>query len=149
MTLTPADARSVAFPTASRLRRGYDADEVDAFLERIAVRLETGAGVSSNDVYHVSFPRSGIGGRGYVEADVDAFLEQAHAELARLEDAWGHRGGPTPGDTDGDPTPSADSTDTHTDLLTQPARLPADGGAVAEIAVDDDAAGGRSQPAVR
>jgi DivIVA domain-containing protein len=90
MTITPASVRATTFAAASRLRRGYDADQVDAFVERIAVRLEQGEGLSSNDVYRADFGRSGIGGRGYAEADVDRFLELVHVELSRLEDAWGH-----------------------------------------------------------
>ena len=129
MTLTAADVRATAFPAASRLRRGYDADEVDAFVERIAVRLETGEGLTSNDVYHVPFGKAGIGGRGYPEADVDAFLDRVHAELVGLEDAWG---GATAGGPEADDSAS-DATDD----------LPADGEAMAEIAVTDpaDAAG--------
>lgn len=90
MTLTPADVRATDFPAASRLRRGYAADEVDGFLERIAVRLETGDGLTSNDVYHVPLAKARIGERGYVESDVDAFLDRVHGELSALEESWSH-----------------------------------------------------------
>ncbi len=137
MTLTAADVRATTFPAASRLRRGYDADEVDAFVERIASRLETGEGLTSNDVYHVPFGKAGIGGRGYTEADVDAFLERVHAELVRLEDAWGGASASAPetdGTPDGDP---GDAPDDDTDDISDD--LPADGEAMAEIAVADPA----------
>lgn len=139
MTLTPADVRSTDFPAASRLRRGYDADEVDAFIESIAVRLETDAGLSSNDVYHVSFSKNRIGSRGYSESDVDSFLERVQAELSGLEESWTHANA-----ADG---PPADEP------------IPADGEAVDEISVDDapgefptpdhSSTGGSPDPAVR
>jgi DivIVA domain-containing protein len=145
MTLTAADVRSTDFPASSRLRRGYDADAVDAFLERIAVRLETGEGLSSNDVYHVPFAKAGLGGRGYSSAEVDAFLERVHVELARLEDGWGHENVPPqaarttldePDVADGDGAAGAGSGQ---------AALPADGEALAEVATahtDADLSGG-------
>lgn len=111
MTLTAADVRSTVFPASSRLRRGYDADAVDAFVERIAVRLETGDGLSSNDVYHVPLGRAGLGGRGYSDAEVDAFLERVHSELARLEDGWGHER-VTPDADESEPDAEVDATDT-------------------------------------
>ncbi len=112
MTMTPDEVRATTFDTVSRYRRGYDADEVDAFVESVASRLTTRQGLTSNDVYHVSFTRSRIGGRGYAEGGVDAFLDRIHAELALREESWGH-----PAAT-GEPVP-----------------LPADGEAMAEIGV--------------
>lgn len=93
-----AEVRDTEFPLAARFRRGYVATEVDAFMERIATRLETGRGVTSNDVYHVAFARAALAERGYAEQGVDAFLDRIHAELLRLEDAWGHRQSTAPDD---------------------------------------------------
>lgn len=99
MTITPASVRATTFAASSRLRRGYDADQVDAFVERIAQRLESGEGLTSNDVYRAPLGRAGIGGRGYAEADVDRFLEAVHVALLRLEDAWGHENAVAAGGT--------------------------------------------------
>lgn len=109
MTLTPADVRSTDFPAASKLRRGYSADAVDAFVERIAVRLETGVGLTSNDVYHVPLAKARIGERGYTESDVDAFLERVHGALSELEESWSHasdRGPEAPVEPTDDPAPT-------------------------------------------
>lgn len=136
MTLTAADVRATDFPAASRLRRGYDADAVDAFVERIARRLETGEGLSSNDVYHAPFAKAGIGGRGYSSTEVDAFLERVHVELLRIEDAWGHV---TLAD-DRESGHDRDAPDVGDEL--DSSDLPADGEALAEIAIapPDDSA---------
>jgi DivIVA domain-containing protein len=157
MTLTAADVRSTTFPAASRIRRGYDADEVDAFVERIAVRLESGAGLTSNEVYRLEPGKARVGGRGYAEADVDAFLSTVHLELVRLEDAWGHESAVAANGADGEratPADDAAPADVHgadeVDSKTADradgddgtdeapvAQLPADGEALAEIAVED------------
>jgi len=90
MTMTPAEVRDHQFARASRFTRGYDSREVDAFVESVAQRLESGAGISSNDVYHQTFSKPPLADRGYAENGVNAFLDQVHAELVLLEDAWGH-----------------------------------------------------------
>lgn len=111
MTLTAAEVRSTTFPATSLLRRGYDAGEVDTLLERIAVRLETGDGLNSNDVYHAVLGRSRRGGRGYPEVEVDAFLDRVHAQLSRLEESWTHARATTD-PAQPDPDADADAEDT-------------------------------------
>lgn len=132
MTMTPADVRAVAFAPAPRFRRGYDMSAVDAFLDAIALRLETGEGVTSNDVYHVTFAPSGIGNRGYAESDVDRFLTEVHTELLRLEDSWGHERSADPAVTD----------PAEVDRV----ELPADGEALAEAAAVDEPGDGSTDP---
>lgn len=112
MTITAEEVRATSFKRASRFTRGYDTREVDEFVESIAERLETGSGVSSNDVYRITFTKPPMASRGYAEDSVDEFLERAHAELLRLEDAWG--GSAQPGaapevDPEVDPAAGGDS----------------------------------------
>jgi DivIVA domain-containing protein len=80
--LTPEDVRNVAFSKPPIGKRGYNEDEVDAFLDRIeeALRDLTGNALTAEDVRNVAFSKPPIGKRGYNEDEVDAFLD-------RLEEA--------------------------------------------------------------
>ena len=79
MSLTSADVRAATFP-AKLWSRTYRRDEVDAFLEQVCERLDTGRGLTSADVDNVAF-RRGRWGRGYDEDAVDAFLDRLSAQL--------------------------------------------------------------------
>lgn len=88
MPVTAAEVREIRFNQAGLLVRGYNAREVDAFLDRIANTLDGNDSVTSADVHRIAFGRAYIGGRGYDEAEVDAFLRLVESTLAqRVHDA--------------------------------------------------------------
>ena len=76
MPLTPADVHNVAFSKPPIGKRGYNEDEVDAFLDRIVATLRgtTQYPVTAKDVREVQFSTV-MFKPGYLIADVDAFLE--------------------------------------------------------------------------
>jgi DivIVA domain-containing protein len=103
---TPADVRSKQFST-TRLRPGYDAQKVDAFIHRIEDQLDLliqdNEGLRANldsalregdipqqarrlspaDVRNMQFSTSGFRS-GYDAQEVDAFLDEVEAEIGRL-----------------------------------------------------------------
>jgi len=87
MTITAAEVRETRFSSPPRSRRGYDSEEVDKFVELIATRLDTGEGLSSNDVYRAQFRKAPLlMSRGYDPEEVDTFLERILTELQRQEE---------------------------------------------------------------
>jgi DivIVA domain-containing protein len=90
LVVTPEAVHNVAFSKAGRGERGYDEDEVDAFLERVKAALRDPAatgGVTPSDFDNVAFSKPPIGKRGYHEEEVDAFLDLVKTELTpRLPD---------------------------------------------------------------
>ena len=88
MTITAAEVRETRFSSPPRSRRGYNSEEVDRFVEQIAVRLDTGDGLTSNDVYRAQFGKAPLFmSRGYDPEEVDTFLERILAELQRQEES--------------------------------------------------------------
>ena len=84
--LTAEQVHNVAFSKPPLFKRGYDEDEVDAFLERVEAVLRDPTaigGVSSADLHNVAFSRPSAGRRGYNEAEVDAFIDLVKVELTR------------------------------------------------------------------
>jgi DivIVA domain-containing protein len=81
--LTPEDVRSVAFAKPALGKRGYNEDEVDAFLDLVeaAVRDPTGRILTPEQVRNVAFAKPARGKRGYNEDEVDAFLDLIEAQL--------------------------------------------------------------------
>lgn len=76
MTLTPQDVRNVAFDKPPIGRRGYVAEQVDAFLDLVEDALAGHRPLSPLDVQSVAFDRGGaLTNRGYDEDQVDAFLD--------------------------------------------------------------------------
>jgi DivIVA domain-containing protein len=75
--LTSDDVRKVAFSNPPIGKRGYNEDEVDAFLDLVEAALQdtTGRKLTPEDVRNVAFSKPPIGRRGYNEDEVDAFLE--------------------------------------------------------------------------
>ena len=66
------------FPRSGFLRRGYDLDDVDDFVDRVLVALDGGAALTVDDVRGVVFrPRRG----GYREAAVDDALDHVVEHL--------------------------------------------------------------------
>ena len=103
MPLTPDDVHNVAFSKPPIGQRGYNEDQVDAFLERVeaALRNPTGSAVTAEEVRGMAFSKPPSGRRGYNEDEVDAFLDLVAAQLTcrggaaspRLSD-FGRRGAP-------------------------------------------------------
>lgn len=88
MTITAAEVRETRFASPPRSRRGYSSEEVDRFVELVATRLDTGDGLTSNDVYRAQFGKAPLlMSRGYDPAEVDSFLERILTELQRQEEA--------------------------------------------------------------
>jgi DivIVA domain-containing protein len=73
--LTPADVRGVVFDKAPLGKRGYDEDQVDAFLDLIEATLIGNARLTADEVRNVVFEDAPRIKRGYHEDQVDAFLD--------------------------------------------------------------------------
>ncbi len=74
---TPDEVHDVTFTKPPLGSRGYNEDEVDAFLDEVQQTLRAGGRV---DVDRALFHRPPIGKRGYDEAQVDAFLARLGGE---------------------------------------------------------------------
>jgi DivIVA domain-containing protein len=85
--MTGAALRAVQLGRPGWGRRGYDIEQVDAFLSRVADALDALAGgrapgVTPAEVHQVVFTKPGLGrGRGYDEDQVDALLDAVEAAL--------------------------------------------------------------------
>lgn len=84
--LTSQDVRYATFGKPPWGHRGYNKDEVDAFLQLVASRLDGYGNLSVDDVHAVSFSKPPIGKRGYNEDEVDEFFESLEATIAFLDD---------------------------------------------------------------
>jgi DivIVA domain-containing protein len=87
--LTAADIQYVAFGRPPIGKRGYNEDEVDAFLQRVEARLlnPSDPSLTAIDVQNVAFSKPPIGKRGYNEDEVDAFVDRVASEISRLDGA--------------------------------------------------------------
>ncbi len=65
--LTPEQVHNIAFSKPPFGLRGYDEDQVDAFLDRVeaALRDPTGRSITPEEVRGVTFANPRIGKRGY------------------------------------------------------------------------------------
>jgi DivIVA domain-containing protein len=85
--ITGATLRAVQLGRPGWGRKGYDIEQVDAFLSRAADALDALAGgripgVTADDVHQVVFAKPGLGrGRGYDEDQVDTLLDAVEAAL--------------------------------------------------------------------
>ena len=82
--LTPELVHNVAFAKPPIGKRGYNEDEVDAFLNFVeaALRDPTRRGrLSPEQVRNMVFAKPPIGKRGYNEDEVDAFLDFVAQQL--------------------------------------------------------------------
>lgn len=82
--LTAADVRKVAFNKPPIGTRGYNEDEVDAFLDLVEQWLSNPSGdsLTAGDVHRMHFGRPPIGKRDYNEDEVDEFLQLVEAHCA-------------------------------------------------------------------
>ena len=83
--LTANDVRAVTFNPPPMFKRGYNEDEVDAFLDVVVARLEGMAQLTVADVRNVLFGKPPLGKRGYREDEVDRLL----ARVARTLETMG------------------------------------------------------------
>lgn len=81
--------RNLTFKKPAIGKRGYDEEEVDAFLQLIAATLDGGSHLSANDVHNIAFKKPPIGKRGYDEGEVDAFLDSIEDQLTARERSTG------------------------------------------------------------
>lgn len=79
--LGPEEVRSTEFGKPPLGKRGYDADEVDGFLERVEATLRGLDDLSASQVARVAFGKAPRGGRVYNEAEVDILLDRAEETL--------------------------------------------------------------------
>lgn len=82
--MTPDEVRAIAFGKPRFGRRGYDEDQVDAFLDLIAEALAGRNILTADDIHYVDFTIMPIGARSYDQAQVDMFLDEAEASLIAL-----------------------------------------------------------------
>ena len=89
--LTAADIKKVAFSRPPIGKRGYNEDEVDAFLDLVEELLlnPSTPSLTAVDVRNMAFSKPPIGKRGYNEDEVDAFLDLVESEISRLDGAPG------------------------------------------------------------
>ena len=80
--MTPEEVHAARFSKPVVGRRGYDEDEVDAFLDRVVDALEGRTRLTAAEVHEVSFGKPPIGRRGYYESEVDDFLDRVAAHFA-------------------------------------------------------------------
>ncbi|MFD9889634.1 DivIVA domain-containing protein [Amycolatopsis sp. NPDC059027] len=85
--MTPDEVRGVSFGKPPFGRRGYNEDEVDAFLDLVAQALAGRNTLTPWDVHNVEFSKPPLGMRAYHMRQVDAFLDDVEEELWRLRDA--------------------------------------------------------------
>lgn len=81
--LTPEDVHTMAFSEPPPGKRGYNPDEVDAFLGRVeaALRDPTGRILTPEQIGNVVFSKRSPGKRGYHPDEVDAFLDRVAEEM--------------------------------------------------------------------
>lgn len=83
--LTAEDVRNVKFGMPRVGRRGYNEDDVDAFLDLVESALAgppaAAAALDPEDVESIVFSNPPIGKRGYNKEQVRAFLQHIAAEL--------------------------------------------------------------------
>ena len=83
--LTAYEVRETMFGNPPMGKRGYNEDDVDAFVEQVAARLEGRGRLTADDVHNVAFSKPALFKRGYNEDEVDAFLDDAAATIAKLD----------------------------------------------------------------
>lgn len=82
--MTPEEVRATAFGKPRFGRRGYNEDEVDAFLDLIAEALAGRNILTPDDIHYVEFTVMPVGMRSYDQAQVDLFLDEAEEALVAL-----------------------------------------------------------------
>jgi DivIVA domain-containing protein len=84
--LTAEQVHHVAFSKPPLFKRGYNEDEVDAFLEAVEATLRDPTAtraLTPADLHNVVFSKPPIGKRGYNEDEVNAFVDLVKIEFSR------------------------------------------------------------------
>lgn len=79
--MTPEEVGEICFGKPGFGKRGYNEDEVDAFLDLIAGALSGKNALTPDDIHDVEFSRPARGMRAYNQAQVDSFLDDAEEAL--------------------------------------------------------------------
>lgn len=87
MTLTPDDVHEVTFPTTPRRKSGYDAREVDEFLDRVEETLRGEGKLTGEEAASVRFTRAHKRDGGYDAHAVDTFLKRVLITLKKRDAA--------------------------------------------------------------
>jgi len=90
--MTPSEIHYIAFRKPPFGKRGYDEDDVDAFLDKLERFFKSPGSqeLSVDDVRNVVFRKPPIGKRGYDTGDVDDFLDQV---ITEWPEAGAHQNG--------------------------------------------------------
>jgi DivIVA domain-containing protein len=83
--LTPGDVRGVVFDKAPIGKRGYDEEQVDAFLDLVEAAVAGSGTLTPDEVRMVVFADAPLIKRGYNEDQVDDFLDVVVATLEHRE----------------------------------------------------------------
>ncbi|MBL1076736.1 DivIVA domain-containing protein [Nocardia sp. 2] len=85
-TLTHDDVLRIRFSAPPNGLSGYRAEEVGAFLDRLAATLahRTPNGLTADDVRHMAFHTATDGAPAYHRAEVDAFLDLVAQQLEKM-----------------------------------------------------------------
>lgn len=131
--LSPVDVRNVVFDKAPLGKRGYDENEVDAFLDRIEAALNGSDPLTAEEVRAVVFQDAPLIKRGYHEDQVDDFLDMVVATLEQRDRVL-HADPPTRPVRSEETSPmvfaqapSLHDDDDYSDVDTQPHVRPPDG----------------------
>ena len=110
----------MAFSKPPLGKRGYNEDEVDAFLDRVDAALQdpTGRTLTPEQVRNIAFSKPPFGKRGYNEAEVDAFLDHVEEQLKSQQGAF-----PPPPQA-GFPPPMAEPKRQQAEAVGQPPQFP-------------------------
>jgi DivIVA domain-containing protein len=83
--VTPEHVRNMAFSEPPLGKRGYNPDEVDAFVDLVGAALEdaTGKSLTPEHVRNVAFSKPPLGKRGYNPDEVDTFVDLVEEEMRR------------------------------------------------------------------
>lgn len=79
--LTPESVRGIHFAMPQVGQWGYDAAQVDEFLEQLARTLAGEGTLTADDLRRIRFDTPRFGARGYQEDQVDEFLDRVRVEL--------------------------------------------------------------------
>jgi DivIVA domain-containing protein len=90
-SLTGDEVRQAVFRKPPLGKRGYDPDQVDALMQRIAATLDGFDSLTADEVHDVVFRKPRPPERGYREDEVDAMLDIVTSTLRDRAD-----GGPQP-----------------------------------------------------
>jgi DivIVA domain-containing protein len=99
--LTPEHVRNMTFAKPPGGKRGYNEEDVDAFLHLVEAALQdpTGRILTAEQVHNKAFAKPRIGQRGYNEDEVDRFLDIVEEQLKSQQ------GGFPPSPQSGPPPP--------------------------------------------